>query len=161
MPYSQKYAIAQFFQAAEVGQEFSMSEWPLHITLADVFAITVTEQLTNELQGFIDNHDSVTTRAIEERALGATPVVVLENTPALQTYHNDLVDILLRHGAVFNVPEYTRSGFLPHITHQPYARMQVGDEVVIGSISLVDMFPDGDWQMRKIHSIFAPKQTKL
>lgn len=161
MPYSQKYAIAQFFQAAEVGQEFSMSEWPLHITLADVFAIAVTEQLINELLDFVDNRDPVATRVTEERTLGTTPVAVLENTPALQTYHNDLVDILLRHGAVFNMPEYTRSGFLPHITHQPQARMQIGDEVVIGSISFVDMFPDGDWQMRKIHSIFASKQTKL
>lgn len=39
MIYSQRYALVAFFEPLEVDVEFEMSDWPLHVTLADVFSI--------------------------------------------------------------------------------------------------------------------------
>lgn len=53
--FTQKYAIIQLFEDMPVGTEFPSSNWPLHITIADTFAIdwdtlTMTERLTELLK---------------------------------------------------------------------------------------------------------------
>lgn len=156
MAYSQKYALVQFLEPTKVGDEFDMSKWPLHTTLADVFSVELTEELKSDLQRFVDVHarEHMTTRAIRGRVLGTTPVVLLEITPELQAWHDGLVNVLAKHGAVFNNPEFTKTGYLPHVTSRDSNRIKLGDEVAIGAISLVDLFSGGDWQKRRVIAEF-------
>jgi hypothetical protein len=57
---------------------------------------------------------------------------------------------LEKHGAVFNVPEFTRDGFIAHITKQAGSTLKARDEVTISGVSLLDLFPNKDWQQRKV-----------
>lgn len=159
MQYSQKYALVQFFEQTVEGQTFPMTDWPLHITLADVFAVDITTDLMNDLTAYVATFSYIVTHVAGDGTLGTTDVWLLENTPELQAFHEDLVDILEKHGAKFNTPEFTRHGFIPHITKQHGWDLKAGDTVSIDLLSLVDMFPDADWQQRRIVKRFTPEAT--
>ena len=151
MSYSQKYTLVHFFNPLQDGSEFRMTEWPLHTTLADVFAIDRREtSIDTKLSALASEADVVNVVATDESVLGVTPVVILEKTAPLQQLHDSIVSLLVQNGAVFNNPQFTRDGFLPHSTIQSSGRLQVGDEISIDSISLIDMFPNDDWQQRKV-----------
>lgn len=157
MQYSQKYTLMQILQPVDEGGSFHMSEWPLHITLTDVFAVDLTIELIRDIQGYINTRPIATAFITAEGKLGMTEVWLLENTPDLYAIHTTLVDILEKHGAVFNTPEFTRNGFIPHITKQSMGDKKIGDKVVIDVVSLIDMFPDQNWQMRKVLKRFVPE----
>lgn len=90
----------------------------------------------------------------DDLTLGTTKVVIIENNDELKKFHNKIVDLLELNGVQFNVPEFTRRGFLPHSTIQKSGRLHKGEAIEITTISLVDMFPGGDWQQRKVLNIF-------
>jgi hypothetical protein len=154
MTYSQKYAIVQFFEPVGEHAQFSMDNWPLHTTLADVFSADLTEIALGRLTAFLSSQHPVSTAAKGDATLGSadhpTHVTLIENSPALQSLHDGLVDALAESGAVFNSPQYTHDGFLPHCTIQPTARIHAGDAIVIDRLSIIDMFVGGDWRQRSI-----------
>ena len=154
--YSQKYTIVQFFQQIDEGETFAMADWPLHTTLADVFAINITDELMSNVQRYINTQPMAKTYIKSEATLGTTNVWLLENTTELQNIHTTLVGILNKHGVIFNNPEFTASGYIPHITKQAHASMNLGDAVIVNTWSLVDMFPDGNWQNRTVTKHFVP-----
>lgn len=155
MTYSQKYCLVHFIKPVTVGTQFHMSEWPLHTTLADVFAINrQNSNIDKLLNSKSSQYLSVRTTAIADSTLGTTQVVLLDKTQELLNLHNDVVALLEENGAVFNTHEFNKEGFIPHSTIQQTQRLNVGEEIVINTLSLVDMFPDDDWQQRKVLSAF-------
>ncbi|RZM24228.1 MAG: hypothetical protein EOO88_23535 [Pedobacter sp.] len=151
MIYSQKYCLVHFIKPLEIGVQFDMSEWPLHTTLADVFAIDrqgadFERLLASKLMGYLP----VRTVAAADSILGTTRVVLLDKTKELLNLHGDVITLLEQNGAVFNTPEFNKEGFIPHSTIQNSERLDIGQKVIIDSHSLIDMFPDGDWQQRKV-----------
>ena len=155
MSYSQKYALVHFIPPIHLGTSFHMSDWPVHVTLADVFAVDrhgvgIDEKLARLLAKMEPAH----TTARRDTTLGTAPVVLLDRTAPLVALHTAIVDLLEENGATFNTPEFTKDGFLPHSTIQKSGRLHVGDTVVINSISLVDMFPDNDWEQRRVLATF-------
>lgn len=161
MIYSQKYTIVQFLEPIQLQQTFSMEEWPLHITLADVFAIKLDETLIAELASHLSSRECVTTESMQEAQLGdqnnSTKVTLIKNTPELQSLHDELIDFLQAHDAVFNSPQFTRDGFLPHSTHQRHAHLETRNKINISELSLVDMFVDNNWKLRKVLKSFNLK----
>lgn len=159
MTYSQKYALVHFVAPINDGEQFHMTDWPLHITLADVFAITRSmSSIDAKLAAMLSDTKTVQTTATDDGALGMTPVVLLDKTPQLMQLHMDIVTLLEKNGAEFNNPEFTKSGFVPHCTIQKRSRLQKDSEITIDSLSLIDMFPGGDWQQRKIVATFSMGQ---
>lgn len=159
MPYSQKYALVHFIHPAEDGTQFHMSDWILHTTLADVFAINRHESnIDKKLATLLAQIETVETKATDDSILGTTRVILLDKTAPLIKLHTAIVSLLEENNATFNNPEFTRSGFLPHSTVQKSGHLQRGDEVVIDSISLVDMFPDNDWEQRRVLATFKMKR---
>jgi hypothetical protein len=157
MTYSQKYTLVHFISPATDGVEFHMSDWPLHITLADVFAID-RSNLDTALADFLAQTAPVKTTALSNSTLGAASVILLDKSPTLLQLHADIVSLLGAHGVVFNNPEFTRDGFIPHSTIQKSSQLQVNDEVTIDSVSLIDMFPDNDWEQRRVLATFEMKK---
>ena len=157
MEYSQKYTLVQFFQQVDIDEVFHMTEWPPHVTLADIFAVDITDQLIADLETYLDTWSYALTCVGNEGTLGTANVWLLKNTPELQAIHDRVVDILEKHGAVFDNPEFTRDGFIPRITKQADFDIKIGDKVSIDVVALVDMFPDQDWQNRKVLKRFAPE----
>jgi len=159
MTYSQKYALVHFISPIDDGVQFHMSDWLLHTTLADVFAINrYGTDIDAKLGALLAQIDAVETNAMEDATLGTAQVVLLDKTPSLVQLHIDIVSLLEENDATFNNPEFTREGFLPHCTVQKDGRLNKRDEVMIDSISLVDMFPDNDWEQRKILATFKMKR---
>lgn len=150
MKYSQKYALVSFFESIEIITEFAMTDWPPHITLADVFAIELDTGIEQKLEAMLADQPPITLSAIGDSVLGMTKVVFIEKNDGLQKLHDKIIDLLELHGAKFNNPEFTRSGFLPHSTIQKSGRLHEGDRVEINTISLIDMFPDTNWQQRRV-----------
>jgi hypothetical protein len=158
MEYSQKYCLVHFISSIATSTQFNMSDWPLHITLADVFAIDrQNSNVDKELDLLCGKRTSVNTNVTSESTLGNTAVVLLDKNFELLELHNDIVSLLEEKGAIFNNPEFTKDGFVAHCTIQPKERLTIGDQVMIDSVSLVDMYPDGDWQERKVLSTFKLK----
>jgi 2'-5' RNA ligase len=149
----------QIFQQIDEGDSFHMTKWPPHITLADVFAVELTTELLQNIQRYIDTQPLATTYIKAEGRLGTSAVWLLENPPDLYAIHISLIEILEKHGATFNTPEFTRNGFVPHITKQAGVDMKIGDKVTINIVSLIDMFPDQNWQMRKVIKRFLPESS--
>ncbi len=151
MTYSQKYTIVHFVAPVENGAEFHMRDWPLHVTLADVFAVDRTgTAIDAKIKALAAHLAACEVEATEEASLGEARVMLLQKTPQIVALHLAIVNLLEQNGVVFNTPEFTRGGFLPHSTIQRTGRLDPGDSVRIDTISLVDMLPAGDWQRRRV-----------
>ncbi len=160
MEYSQKYTLVAFVDPVNVGREFDMSDWPLHITLADVFAIDRPgSNIEQSLRDRLKNQSELRVVAKKEAHLGDTEAVLLEKTDQLYALHLKVVDLLTLSGAKFNSPEFTRTGFIPHSTVQKSGKLIPGDEVLISQLALVDMFVNNNWQQRRVLSTFELKET--
>ena len=79
--------------------------------------------------------------------------MLLYTSDQLYRLHSEVVDALLARGAVFNDSQYTKDGFIGHITQQKDKRINVDQEVLLNSIALIDMFPGGDPYKRKVLKI--------
>ncbi|MDX2776609.1 2'-5' RNA ligase family protein [Streptomyces caniscabiei] len=155
MSYSQKYALVHFIPSVSPGTTFPMSQWLLHVTLADVFAIDRrATDIDKKLAALCMSAHPTETAAIADSILGTAHVVLLKKTPPLLQLHTDIISLLEKNGAVFNHPHYTRDGFIPHSTIQTSGRLSIGETIAIDTISLVDMFPDGDWEQRRVLATF-------
>jgi len=161
MHYSQKYCLVSLIKPLAIGTEFDMTDWPLHVTLANVVEIERAKtDIDRKLKELFAVQPVVTTIAGEDASFGTTRVVLLEPNDGLISLHNRLIDLLEANGAVFNSPEYMRAGFVPHCTVQKSGRLHEGDRVTIDKITLVDMFPDQNWQRRKVLNIFTLQESK-
>lgn len=155
MLYSQKYCLVSFIKPLKSATEFNMSEWPLHVTIADVFAINRDlTKIEHKIKKYLSSQLAPVTTVNKEATLGTTDVVLLDKNQRLISLHTGLVDLLKTNDAIFNSPDFNREGFLPHCTIQKTGKLQKGDKVTINSLSLVDMFPNNNWQQRKILNTF-------
>jgi 2'-5' RNA ligase len=152
--FTQKYAIIQLFENIPEGTDFSWKEWPLHSTIADVFAIDWNSaEMADALQHSLAKHPTAQSTVLDDTFFGPnqeTRVVLLEKTKSLLKLHNDVLDILAKGGYKANNPEFAREGFLPHSTVQKHARLQKGDIVTFDTLSIIDMFPNEDPYQRKV-----------
>ena len=156
--YSQKYCLVCFVEPMAVGSGFTMSEWPLHVTLADVFAVDLAgTQIEAKLAAIMAEQTPIIVTADKESTLGNIPVVLIQRSVELVALHNKVMGLLEQNGAMFNRPGFTREGFLPHCTIQKTGCLNTGQELIINSLALVDMFPRGDWQHRKVIRVFATR----
>jgi 2'-5' RNA ligase len=152
--FTQKYAIIQLFEDVPEGTEFSWRDWPLHSTIADVFAIDWNaSRMAKELASALVHHPTASSTAMDDTFFGPnqeTRVVLLEKTESLVRFHNDVLNVLENGGYKPNNPEFARAGFLPHSTVQKHARLTKGDVVQFNALSIIDMFPNDDPYQRKI-----------
>ena len=154
--YSQKYCLVSLVEPIAEGLIFDYSDWPLHATLADTFSCDLG--LILGVGDIIKNYECITARGESHQVFGSsdrpTPVILLSKPDKLMQLHNEVMDYLLSNGAVFNNPEFTKEGFLPHCTVQKNNMINIGDDVALTSISIVDMYVDNDWKKRKVIKSF-------
>lgn len=158
MTYSQKYTIVQLIEPLPDGTEYSRFEWPLHVTLADVFAVDLAgKDVLRKLADFATSQQPFATTADHDDFFGPdkqTRVTLLRSTPELQTLHNGLINLLTENDAVFNTPEFTKTGFKPHATVGSNGRLQPSETVHFNALTLIDMFPDKDPHNRRVIGTF-------
>jgi 2'-5' RNA ligase len=151
---TQKYVIAHLVTDLPDGYEYSMADWPLHVTLADVFAIDGDpNDLLVDLSKQLSAHSTVKSEVVGEEWFGedrSVYVKLLNKTDELQQLHETILAVLQRHNVKFNSPEYTKEGFRPHSTVQKNGRLELNDVVMFDSVTLIDMFPDENPTRRRI-----------
>ncbi|MDN5274679.1 MAG: hypothetical protein JWP06_580 [Candidatus Saccharibacteria bacterium] len=152
--FSQKYTLAHTISDLPDGYEYSMKDWPLHITLADVFAIdgdpgSLLKDIATRLRTYIP----VRAEVVDDEWFGedkSVHVRLLNKTPELQELHETILRVLDGYYVVFNHPEYNGSGFRPHATVQLKEQLALKDVVTFGSITLIDMYPDENPYRRRV-----------
>ena len=152
--FTQKYCLVQLVAPLSDGFEFVMSEWPLHVTLADVFKVTgepqeVLGRLGVGVAGLVPFDSTI----VGEEWFGPEQTVrvrLLDLTPALRELHETCVTALEEFDVVFNSPQFMRDGFRPHSTVKRGQELHIGDAVRFDALTLIDMFPDGDPAKRRI-----------
>ncbi len=152
--FTQKYAIIQLFEDMPIGTQFSASNWPLHSTIADTFAINWDDAIMVEkLAELLKDHSQATSEVEDDRFFGdngQVQVALIKKTDDLVKLHYDVIALLERGGWKPNDPQFAKEGFLPHSTIQPYGRLNKGDEVTFNALSIIDMFPNEDPYQRKL-----------
>lgn len=152
---SQKWAVASFFSELPEGYEFAQKDTPLHATLAGVFAHPAKgDEIANTIQESIDGAQSFKVSGDVEEQWGEGLVVCkLVHSEQFIRLLSSIQNGLLAQGAVFNEPQYLGAGFTPHVTVQQAEKLMPGSMALVHSVSLVDMFPDGDGYRRRIHKV--------
>jgi 2'-5' RNA ligase len=152
--FSQKYTIVSLLEDVEEGYLFASSDWPLHTTLIDTFATNLSvESLCQLLENVAKTLKSTQTNVIGDEYFGPNRnihVKLIEKTNYLEKLHNVLFDQLSHGNLKLNDPQYSKDGYLPHVTVQKRAQVGIGDEVLINNLALIDMFPRDNSHVRKI-----------
>lgn len=152
--FSQKYAIISLMEPIKEGTEFPAAHFPLHITLIGVFAIAYDGKTMAEMmQDLVKQQLPVTVQVQQPAMFGPhqdVEVMTIEKSTELVDLHYKLYNLLVKSGAVFNDPQFQAEGFKPHSTVQKDKRLQTGQSVTIDSLSIIDLFPAGNGQRRKI-----------
>lgn len=157
MELSKKYCLVQSLEPLNTEQEFASENWPLHCTIAGVFALDWSEKLRQELDEIISRHNSFQSIAMDEAWFGpdrSIEVRLLEMTSKLYGLHDDVVSFVERHGDKFKEPRFLRQDFHPHVTMQNN-KPENGESVLFHNLSLIDMSPNADRTRRRVIGSFA------
>lgn len=149
--FSQKYCLVQFLEPIDDGFIFSTEDWPLHSTIAGVFAFD-RSRYGNDFNEMITRQSSTGSRTTEPAFFGANsevPVMLIERTEEIELLHKNIVDFILSHDGSFNEPHYLYGDFLPHVTIHGSA-LAPDTPVPFNTLSLIDMFPNNDANMRQV-----------
>ncbi len=156
--FTQKYTIVALLEVMEEGYKFPPNKWPLHITIADTFAIDWDiNELIEKLTELSKSLQPVSCVASHDEYFGPeqkTQVTILDKSKELNALHYEVIGLLKKAGVKFNDSQYTESGFRAHSTVQPHARINIGEMVIIKNLAMVDMFPNKDPYQRKILKLF-------
>ena len=141
-------------QPLTVGDGFSLSDWPLHVTVAPTFVVAVDLTAVIAAIGpLLTRQPGLRVRVGQDEGFGRSgkiPVSVVEPSHELNDLHARLVAVLLDVGAVFDDPEYVGSGYRAHITKTRSAQACPGDEPLLRQATIVDMEPEGDLRLRRV-----------
>ena len=154
--YTQKYAVACFFDDLQEGYTFHYSDTPLHVTLAQVFAfLASSESIISIVDETVKGFGGFTLLATGIENWGDITVTRFEFSERLDFLYRTIQQKLLDGGAVFNEPEHLLDGFKTHSTHQKSGHIGVDEHVDIKSVSLIDMYPDEDSEKRQIVKVWS------
>lgn len=153
MKFAQKYTIVQLLENVPEGVEYDWRDWPLHVTMADIFAIDWdVATMMAKMSELLADQPQFTSVAKGGFCLGdkGMPVMLLEPRKELKQLHFDVINMLEPGNVRLNTPQYIKEGWLPHSTIQRYAGLKPGDIVTFKALTLIDMFPNQNGYRRKI-----------
>lgn len=154
--YFQKYTIVCFFYPQDLPASFSALDWPLHVTMLDTFKTDWSvEELGDAMQRVAAAIPAFTALPVEQAMLGPNkdvPVKLLQQDEPMLAFHRALLALQQDGNFVFNTPEFVGDGFLPHATDQKDGQLAIGTPYPVTTVSLVDMFPNGDHMQRAVVS---------
>lgn len=155
--FTQKWAIVSLLEEAEEGSEFYYTDFPLHVTLAGIFATNKSgHELADKMVEILLNQHPVKIEAYKKDMFGPNKdvaVMKIKKSPELMALYNSIFEWLERSGVKYNSPEYQGDGYLPHSTFQKSGSLKEGERRILHSVSLIDLYPNNDGYMRKISKI--------
>ena len=152
--FTQKYTIVHLNDDMPLGHEYSMENWPSHVTLADVFSIDGdADSLLQDLSKKFTSTKPFDAKVVGDEWFGESKnihVNIIDKTNELSTLHDEVLNALQNYDVKFNSPEYNHTGFKPHSTVQKDHQLNLGSVVTFDSLTLIDMFPDENPYRRKV-----------
>lgn len=119
--------------------EFPSKEWPLHVTILRPFTSTCSpEEFGRMLEPICAQTPALTLTAKAEELFGPdndVQVTELELTSELEMFQCQVLEAC-ESRITFKLPAFPN--FRPHLTVQQEGRVNVGDTVVLNSLSLVE-----------------------
>lgn len=152
--FTQKYTIVHLVNEHPNGFEYTIENWPVHITLADIFAIDgKPEEVLEDLSSQMASIRTVKSQAVGDDWFGedrSIHVQLLEITFGLQQLHESILKVLENFNAKFNNPQYIKEGFKPHLTIQKDGEVERKTIFTIDTVTLIDMFPSKNPYKRRV-----------
>jgi 2'-5' RNA ligase len=153
---SQKYVIAHFIKPVEPKYNFSCKQWPLHVTLLPNFIVS------NSLDELIYNLNELS-HTIRPFSIqvgdddnfgpnGEVLVSLIKPEEDILSLHSKLLAITKSYK--FDTPQYIGEGYRPHASKQQNNELVSGENYLVESMTLVDMFPDSDIERREVIKTF-------
>jgi 2'-5' RNA ligase len=141
------------------GDGFSMSTWPLHVTVVPTF---VTEAAAGTIAAalgpLIEGEPVIEAFAAHDELFGPREnvrVATLAASAPLSRLHERLRSAVLPHGIRFDNPEFTGPGYRPHVTATRRERLAAGDRLSLAQAALVDLAPQSGTGHRVVVAAFA------
>jgi 2'-5' RNA ligase len=140
-----RYVVVLPLTPMVVGDRFITREWPLHVTVVQVFTADATPgAIRARLAGVAASSSPIDVVAGADEHFGPSrtiPVTVVSPSASLDALHAACVAALDDLGPMYENPEYTGAGYRPHVTVKRHARATAGDVLNLRQLALVDMEP--------------------
>lgn len=127
------------------GDEFTVADWPLHVTLVEPFQ---ADPATIDVDGLVAVVGAVATAAESVRASAGeaamfgrrrdVPVTLVQDGGELEALRVRTLDALSDAGIDVS---RARDDFRPHVTRKRHAHLSPGDRVELDTVALIDMRP--------------------
>lgn len=152
--FTQKWAIISLLEPMREGSEFYYTDFPLHLTLAGVFAADKPgRQLADELAALLHGQPPVQIVSDKKDMFGPEKniaVMRIQQSADLLAVYKRIHIWLQQAGARYNSPQYEGSGYVAHSTFQKSGSLTAGEKRTLQSVSLIDLFPGNNGYQRKI-----------
>lgn len=153
-----RYGLATIYEDHLVGHEFTVDNLPLHLTHVDSFEINLeADELAAKLAHALAGQKALEVRALSDELYGPDKdilVTPLELTPELTELHREIVNLLIKEGAVLKNPHFNGDSFTPHISVYGNKRVEAGELVPIKDISLSSKVNDVEDANRRVLANF-------
>lgn len=154
-----RYVVVAPLTPMAVGDRFITREWPLHVTLVQVFTSEAgLAEIGLRLAAVANGSPAITVVAGDDENFGPSqtiPVTVIEPSVALDELHAACVAAIEELGPVYENPEFMGSGYRPHVTVKRQRRVLAGDVAELRQIAVVDMEPGQRDGGRGVLAVFA------
>jgi hypothetical protein len=149
-----RYVTVLPLEPLAVGDGFSVSSWPLHVTIVPTFETELSPQAVGAAIDFATVGQAPITAVVGEDAMfgsfATVRVALVTPSPPLDTLHRVSLAGVAALGAVFDDPQFIGDGYRPHVTATRRRRSNPGDILRLSQIALVDMKPSGEASERRV-----------
>ena len=135
------------------GDEFTVAQWPLHITLVEPFPTSLPAddlaRLLDDVEGIGAGAPAIHAAAGDEAMFGRrrdVPVTLVRDGGELGALRSRTLAVLQRAG----IDVQPRLEFRPHVTRKQHGRIRPGDRVVLETVALIDMRPPAGSHHRRV-----------
>ena len=133
------------------GDEFTVADWPLHVTLVEPFATELKADAVADVLGSVAEGASVVRGAAGDEAMFGrrrdVPVTLVHDGGELAALRTHALEAL--HIAGVDIGS-ARDDFRPHVTRKRHGRLRPGDRVVLEHLALIDMRPPEGAHHRRV-----------
>lgn len=140
-----RYVVVAPLTPMVVGDRFITREWPLHVTLVQVFATPATPvEIGRRLAAVAAASPAITVVAGDEENFGRSqsiPVTLVNSSVALDALHAACVAAIEELAPRYENPEFMGAGYRPHVTIKRQGRVLAGDVLELRQLAVVDMEP--------------------
>lgn len=133
------------------GAEFTVADWPLHVTLVEPFSTDLPASAVIGIIGRVaEQAAAIRASGDEEAAFGRrrdVPVTLVRDGGELEALRSGALEALREAGVDLG---HVREEYRPHVSHKQERRLRWGERVELGTVALIDMRPDAGSHHRSV-----------